>query len=173
MKNNEMKYNEQTIESLYQKNLEHARRLLYSLQVAEGSEREPHISGLNGWVYEQTIRYCLYQELKLRGLFPRMKEQVAISGRKKIDLLVDKVAIEIKSRGIFHKNDAKKYKDYGTEVGKKGWAYFYLAGRERYKNYRLAVEKAFGKDKAFFLDVSGEWSRFVSEIIKHLERGKL
>ena len=55
MKNIDMKYDENAIESLYQQNLITARQQLASLPVAEG--REPNIKGLNGWVYEQTIHY--------------------------------------------------------------------------------------------------------------------
>ncbi len=60
-----MKYDEQAVENLYQQNLTDASQLPASLQVTEG--RKPNIKGLNGWVYEQTIRYCLCQELQSPG----------------------------------------------------------------------------------------------------------
>jgi hypothetical protein len=52
-----MKYDTDKIEKLYQESLSAARQVLASLSVAEG--REPTITGLTGWVYEQTIRHCL------------------------------------------------------------------------------------------------------------------
>jgi len=73
-----MKYDKDKIENLYQENLSAARQLLTSLPVAEG--REPTTKGLNGWVYEQTIRYCLSQELTALGIFPVIKEQVPLYG---------------------------------------------------------------------------------------------
>ena len=87
------KYNEQMIEEIYNKNLEDAYALLSHLQVAEG--REPNINGLRGWVYEQTIHYCLKQELKLHGLSPKIEEQMTLSGGKKIDLLVDGMVVVV------------------------------------------------------------------------------
>jgi len=111
-----MKYNERTIEKIYQENLIVARQLLASLTIAEG--REPNLTGLNGWVYEQTIRYCLCQELIAQGLSPIIKEQVPLYGRTKIDLLVGRLAIEIKALGSFG-DDAKKYTKYKAKVEKK------------------------------------------------------
>jgi hypothetical protein len=89
-----MKYNEDAIDRLYEENLTEARRLLSTLRVVEG--RRPSIGGLNGWVYEQTIRYCLLEELMERGQCPTIKEQVSLEGRVKIDLLVGHVAVEVK-----------------------------------------------------------------------------
>ncbi len=112
-----MKYNYDEIEKLYQDNLSSARHLLASLIVAEG--REPTTKGLNGWVYEQTIRYCLSTELKEIGIDLPIEEQVTLYGRTKVDLLVGKNAIEIKALGIFG-NDAKKYTQYKSKAEEKG-----------------------------------------------------
>lgn len=161
-----MKYDKDKVESLYQENLSYARRLLTSLPVAEG--REPTTKGLSGWVYEQTIRYCLSQELTLSGIFPVIKEQVSLYGRSKVDLLVGRVAVEIKALGSFG-DDAKKYSAYRAKVEEKGWAYCYLTRSETYPRYRLAAECAFGKDRAFFLDTPGDWERFVKEVLKNYE----
>ena len=161
-----VRYDEQEIERFYQENLSAARKLLASLAVAEG--REPTTKGLNGWVYEQTIRFCLSQELKALGILLITAEQVPLSGRAKIDLLVGKVAIEIKSLGSFG-DDAKKYSGYRTKVEQKGWVYCYLTRGESYHPYRLATEEAFGKEKAFYLDTQGDWRRFVKEVLKSYE----
>ncbi len=162
-----MKFNERNIEKLYQKNLIEARQLLASLPIAEG--REPNLKGLSGWVYEQTIRYCLYQELIAMGLTPVVKEPVPLYGRTKIDLLVGKVAIEIKALGSFGKNANEKYTRYKAEVEKRGWVYCYLTGSETYNPYRLTTESIFGKELVFFLDSEGDWSRFVREVTKNYE----
>ena len=161
-----MRYDEHEIEKLYQENLSAARQLLASLPVAEG--REPTTKGLNGWVYEQTICHCLSQDMKALGISPSIAEQVSLSGRAKIDLLVGKVAIEIKALGSFG-DDAKKYSGYRAKAEQKGWVYCYLTRGESYHPYRLATEKAFGKERAFFLDTQGDWERFVKEVLKSYE----
>jgi len=169
MKNIDMKYDENAIESLYQQNLITARQQLASLPVAEG--REPNIKGLNGWVYEQTIHYCLCQELQSHGLTPKVDEQVTLFGRAKIDLMVDRVAIEIKALGSFG-NDTKKYNKYRAKVEEKGWRYFYLTRSETYNPYRSEVVSTFGKERAFFLDTKGDWARFVKEVERYCNESK-
>ncbi len=164
-----MKYDEGMIEELYRQNLEHSRQLLASLSVAEG--REPNIRGLSGWVYEQTIQYCLREELQLRGLSPKIDEQVSIGGRAKIDLLVDKIAIELKSKGAFSSNFSERYRKYRDNVEKKGWIYMYVTGRERYDKYRQMALSTFGKNRAFFLDNKGDWERFINEVDRTLRDG--
>ncbi len=92
-------------------------------------------------------------------------------GRIKIDLLVDRVAIEIKVLGSFG-DDAEKYGGYRAKVEERGWIYCYLTRSESYHPYRLGAESTFGKERAFFLDTEGEWTRFVREVIKHLSRNE-
>ena len=159
-----LEYNEHTVEKLCQDNLLAAYQLLASLTVAEG--RKPTTKGLNGWVFEQTVRYCLAQELTILELSPILKEQVPLYGRTKIDLLVGCVAIEIKARGSFG-DDARKYTGYRGKIEERGWVYCYLTLGESYNPYRLATESAFGKERAFFLDTPGDWERFVREIVKN------
>lgn len=165
-----MKYNEREIEKIYQENLSVARQLLASLSVAEG--REPTTKGLNGWVYEQTIRHCLCEELKELGITPTIKEQVPLHGRTKVDLLVGKVAIEIKALGLFG-NDSRKYTGYRAKAEENSWSYFYLTREESYRPYRVAMQSTFGDERAFFLDTEGDWERFVSKIINLLESAGL
>jgi hypothetical protein len=161
-----MKYNEDTIDKKYKENLGNALQRLASLPVAKG--RKPNIHGLNGWVYEQTIRHCLAEELKMLGLSPVIEGQVSLHGRAKIDLLVGRVAVEIKAAGSFG-NDAKKYSGYRAKVEQKGWVYCYLTRGETYKPYRLATESTFGKERAFFLDTEADWGRFVRAVLKNYE----
>ena len=79
-------------------------------------------------------------------------------GRVKIDLLVGRVAIEIKALGSFG-DDAKKYSGYRTKVEQKGWVYCYLTRGETYRPYRLATEEAFGKERNI-----GVTSSFLTEV---------
>lgn len=159
-----MKYDENEVDKLYQENLSAAQNLLASLPVAEG--RQPTTKGLNGWVYEQTIRYCLYEELKGLGLTPTIKEQVPLHGRIKVDMLVGKVAIEIKALGIFG-NVGQKYGRYRVKAEENGWSYFYVTRGESYSPYRVAMQSIFGEERAFFLDTPTEWERFVKEVLKN------
>jgi hypothetical protein len=160
-----MEYDENGIKKLYKDNLKAARKLLASLPVAEG--REPNTKGLSGWIYEQTIRYCLSQELMTLGLCPVMEEQIPLYGRTKIDLLVGRVAVEIKALGSFG-DDARKYSKYRAKVEERGWVYFYLTGSETYERYRSETASAFGREHTFFLDKEGDWERFVTEVAKYI-----
>lgn len=160
-----MRYNEAAIDKSYYENLTEARQRLSSLPVVSG--RKPNIGGLNGWVYEQTIRYCLSEELKELGLYPNIKEQESLGGRIKIDLLVGKVAIEVKVAGSFG-NDDKKYSSYRAKVEEKGWIYYYITRAETCKRYRLATISVFDNEHAFFLDTKGDWQRFVKAVVNKL-----
>ena len=162
-----MKYDEERVKEIFSRSLEEAREMLSSLSVAEG--RKPDTKGLVGWVFEQTIRYCLSQELNLLGITPLIEQQKTLIGRAKVDLLAGDVAIEIKALGSFG-NDAEKYKKYRKEAEKKGWKYFYLTLQETYSPYRKRMMQAFGKNRAFFLDTPDDWSRFIVELAKNFKR---
>ena len=166
-----MKYNEHEVERLYQESLSAAWQMLASLPVAEG--RQPTTKGLNGWVYEQTIRHCLCEELKELGIAPTIEEQVKLQGRTKVDLLVGKIAVEIKALGIFDKKDARKYSLYRAKAEENGWRYFYLTRKETYRPYRVSMQSTFGEERAFFLDTEGDWERFVNEIRKFFNNKSL
>jgi hypothetical protein len=157
-----MKFTEKNIEEKYQKNLKRACSLLTGLEIAEG--REPETNGLKGWIYEQTIRYCLSQELASLGKKPEISEQVKLKGRAKVDMLMGKVAIEIKANGLYSKNDSEKYQGYRKIVEENGWVYFYLTRSESYESYRDGAKMAFDKNRAFFLDRTGDWERFVKAV---------
>jgi hypothetical protein len=96
--------------------------------------------------------------MKALGILPGIGEQVPLYGRVKIDLLVGRVAIEIKALGSFG-DDAKKYSGYRTKVEQKGWVYCYLTRGETYRPYRLATEEAFGKERNI-----GVTSSFLTEV---------
>lgn len=156
-----MKYNEEAINRLYDETLAEARQRLSSLVVVAGSK--PNIGGLNGWVFEQTIRYCLLEELMEFGQYQTIKEQVPLKGRVKIDLLIGNVAIKVKVAGSFGDDD-RKYSSYRTKVEEKGWIYYYVTRAETFKPYRLATISAFGNERTFFLDTKGDWRRFVKAV---------
>jgi hypothetical protein len=159
-----MKYDEKEIEQLYLESVARAQELLASLPVAQG--RRPTTKGLNGWVYEQTILYCLCEELKELGTGLPIEEQVPLCGRAKVDVLVGKAAVEIKALGIFGK-DAQKYSGYRVKAEENGWSYFYLTRGESYSPYRISMRATFGEERAFFLDTPGDWERFVREVLKN------
>lgn len=166
---NEMIYNEETVMSCFEKNRRIACEKLSSLDVAEG--RIPNEKLVSGWVFEQVIRYFLIQELKELGKSPVVKKQEKIIGRAKLDLLVGKVAIEIKSSGSFNlKNDIDKYTRYKDIIKDREQIYIYLVGSETSARYLFEMERVFGKGKAFFLrQRKGDWERFVTEVLKNLE----
>ena len=155
-----MKYDEDTIERQYDENLTEAQQRLSSLPMADG--RKPNIGGLNGWVYEQTIRQCLKEELTRLGQNPTIEVQVPLYGKVKIDMLIENIAIEVKRAGSFGAGD-RKYSSYRTKVEEKGWLYYYVTGTETHKPYRLETISTFGNERAFFLDTEGDWQRFVKE----------
>jgi hypothetical protein len=144
-----------------------AQQLLSSLPIAEG--RTPNIAAMNGWVFEQTIRHCLSHELKGIGIYPTIKEQQPVEGRVKVDLLIGKIALEVKVAGSFGHKDVEKYSSYRARVEQKGWIYCYLTGGETYDPYRTGMKKVFGNERAFFLDAEGEWQRFVQAIAENCE----
>jgi hypothetical protein len=157
-----MNFTDAKIRSLYKESLAEAVERLASLDVAEG--RKPSAQGLNGWVFEQTIRYCLSQELDALGFHPEMKEQEPLVGRARVDLLVGKAAIELKVGGSFGVGDSK-YAEYRKAVEQRGWVYLYLTMGEGHAPYRQATESMFGPARAFFLDKEGGWERFVRMVI--------
>ncbi len=156
-----MKFTEDGVKVLYEQNLAETAGMLASLPFAAGES--PQITGLSGWVFEQTLRHCLSAELTEFGLQPAIACQVPVRGRAKIDLLVgNRVAIEVKSRGSWG-NDTK-YRTYGKVVLRKGWIYLYVTLQEGHLPYRNATLKLFGPDGAYFLDGQGEWARFVNKV---------
>ena len=158
-----MKYTEPDIEHIYKETLDCAIAGLSNLPVANG--REPSFQGLNGWVYEQTIRFCLENELSILGAVFAVKEQFPLRGRAKADLLVGRVAIEIKAAGFFG-DDSEKYKKYRAIASEKNLRYLYITRQESHRPYYLAAQYAFGSGKAFFLTESHAWRNFVEAVLE-------
>lgn len=155
-----MKYFREQIDSIYEQNLKIAKSLLSNLEIAEG--REPNIRGLNGWVFEQTIRHCLEDELKLINIKINISEQVALGGRAKVDLLIGNIAIEIKSAGSF--GDDSKYFIYRKTAEANGWKYCYVSSTETVQSYREKIESIFDKKNTYYLDDPVAWKTLVNTI---------
>lgn len=156
-----MKYTEKIIRQIYDKNLEQAIYVLSSIGVARG--RKPNFKGLNGWVFEQTIRSCLEDEFEKQLKTIEIHDQFKLKGRASADLLFGKVAIEIKSGGLFA-DESDKYSRYREYANAQGYEYVYITCDETYLPYEEAAIRAFGDDKAFFLSKKESWSNFVKKI---------
>ena len=162
-----MKYTENEIEVLCEKNIEMAKKSLRKLDIYCGNE--PMIRGLNGWVFEQVIQFCLREELKNKNRSNLiLEEQFTFDRRKKADLKISNIIIEIKKEGLFGDDDIDKYKEYNKIAKEKGLIYLYLTGGERVEKYIKGSIQAFGKDNSFFLDEDGQWERFVNRILEVL-----
>jgi len=157
-----MQFTESEIIALYDAHLAAAGRALGSLPFA--GDVPPILSGLNGWVFEKTIRHCLEKELAALSIKSAILEQVPLKGRARVDLLVGPAAIELKARGSFGTADAK-YEAYRRIAEVRGWVYLYLAMQEGHPQYRSATQRTFGLDQTFFLDTPGDWERFVRKVI--------
>lgn len=155
------KYSDKEIIDLYNEQETEAKNKLKDLKVFCGNE--PNISGLNGWVFEQIIQYCLKKELEEKGyLNIGIEEQYKLEGRKKVDLKIeDNIIVEIKRAGIFGKEDIKRYEKY-RKIAKK-LTYLYIAEEEGYKSYKEETIRIFGKNNTFFLKEDG-WQKFIERI---------
>jgi hypothetical protein len=156
-----MPTNRISVERRYEAALVEAKRKLASLDVIRG--RPVDIKGLSGWLFEQTIRTCLETELEFKGISVPIEEQVSIGGRARVDLVVGRVAIEIKAAGFFG-NEGHRYREYRTRIESKGWHYLYLTMHETHWPYVGIARRAFGAKKAFFLDQRGAWPRFIATV---------
>jgi hypothetical protein len=162
-----MNYDAKKVLALFDRSLEEAKSALRGLAVAAG--REPRFSGLNGWVFEQTVEHCLREELELLGPTSDVEEQVALGGRAKVDLRVGRTAIEIKRSGLFGDSDVARYTTYRALAEEKGWRYVFLSGAESYGPYRTGIIKALGSQNVVILDgEGGEWERFVGIVAEGL-----
>jgi len=160
-------YTEEEIEHLYEEQFEKALKSLKGLKIFCGNE--PRIRGLNGWIFEQVIQFCLLEELKNKGLSDvEIEEQASLRGGKKADLKIGNVIIEIKKEGFFGDRDIEKYKEYRKVADEKGLTYLYLTGGERVQKFIDGAIQVFGEGNCFFLDEKGSWGKFVDKVYKSL-----
>ena len=162
-----MIYDNTRVVDFFNQNLNQAKGLLKQLEICR--DREPRFSALSGWVFEQTIRHCICEELGQTGIFVEPKEQFGLGGGVKADLLVGKTAIELKTRGLFGRKDITRYAGYKDMAEKQNYQYVFLSQSETYVPYRTGITEALGAGSVFFLDGPvGEWKRFIELIITGL-----
>ena len=163
-------FDESAIRNLFDSSLKAAKTRLASLKIC--CSDEPDFQGLSGWVFEQTIHYCLRKELQARNTRVNIREQESLGGRAKADLVIGPVAMEIKKSGLFAGNAASRYCRYRVAAERKGCSYLYLTLEESYPPCRQAIVKGLGRQNAFFLDTQGEWRRVIKRLLKELKNHK-
>lgn len=176
-------FDEQKIKELTDSQIKKSKEKLHELDVFCG--REPELSGLNGWVFEQVIQYCLRKELEEKGLRNVIiSEQYKLGSRAIIDFkIADKIVVEIKRSGIFYKkeqgsqyDDRVKYRRYRDLANQQGFTYLYITAKEqtpkkgKSENYKETTRMIFDRENTFFLDEPGDWERFVNRVIEVLKQ---
>jgi hypothetical protein len=161
-----MIFTERRISEIYEENLQVAKGLLKTIPIFCGAE--PKFTGLSGWVFEQAVLYCIQQELEKMQIAVKPQEQVSLSGRATVDLLIGKTAIEVKTSGLFSANEIEKYKKYQAIAKERGWRYVFLSIGET--TYQARIIEALGTDDVILLEKLeegkwkpnvGEWARFI------------
>lgn len=163
-----MIYTNKDIDLKYTQGLGEAEKALSSIWPVRGPVKSfKSFKGLNGWVFEKTIRSCLEDELAEYLNSIEIEEQVELKGRATVDLLFGRAAIELKSGGLFA-DDSNKYSRYREYAHSLGYEYLYLTRQETCSKFVSSAIMAFGADMTFFLDNKNEddvWGRFVEKII--------
>ena len=160
------RYSEADIHRLYERNRVLAVDNLCKIEIFCGTR--PNLTCVNGWIFEQTVQHCLFNEPAIRDSHPDIKVQAKIGQRVVIDLQVGTVGIEIKLKGLFGSPDFDRCRKASDQARLRGLSYLCLVGRESHPPYRDGAKNAVGKDNAFFLDVSGQWEAFVSRVVELL-----
>lgn len=160
-------FDEGQVRRLFDSSLEAAKLKLRTLEVC--SSDDPAFRGLTGWVFEQTVVYCLRKEIEAESRRPEIRQQVSLGGRASADCAIGSVAIEIKARGLFDRHAAARYHQYSLAARSKGYSYIYVTLGEKYAPYRSAIADAVGHNNAFFLDTEGQWEKFVQRIFGELQ----
>lgn len=163
-------FDEIDIKRLFSRNLQTAKDALQRLEVFCGEE--PKFNGLPGWVFEKAIQNCIRKELKGKGVESKIREQVSLGGRSKVDLVIgEKIAIEIKVNGLYEPTDKieKRYQNHRKAAENRGWQYIFLSLDGTYGPYREAIIKALGEENVFYLffgyplkQQKGEWKRLIN-----------
>ena len=162
-------YASEEVDALYLRSLSQAKKALSRLTVC--SENELKSKGLSGWVFEQTIQFCLRKELTHLGLKPEVEEQVKLGNRAVGDLRVGRAVVEIKKSGLFSPDGAKRYRKHRRYAEELGCKYLFFTGVESHRPYRDAICEAIGRKHVYFLeDGTSEWVRFV-KVVARLSKG--
>jgi hypothetical protein len=145
-----------------------ASKLLASLRIADGPPRK--ILGLDGWIFEQTIRCAIDEELKKEKIQREIKQQQPIVGKAKVDLVIGhRAAIEVKVSG-FYSNVEDKYIKYKKKLEDQGLEYFYVTLYEEYQPNIEIARRIFGLNRMFILSNPGEWEHFSKELVGLLKK---
>lgn len=165
-----MKFSGLSVLDLVEKNLRIARKKLAELPVYCGNE--PTFGDLHGWVFEQTVQWCLLHELATFGLKPEIEEQVKLTGRAKVDFRVGRVMVELKTGGLFSMGDVAKYRRYRQTAESLGYRYLFVSKYEDCERYQPRILKGIGRENVFNLNQPNHWKRFVQAVRKELLRGR-
>ncbi len=166
----ELLFNEAKIWQTYKQNLQQAKDKLAELEVF--CNHAPRFAGLGGWIFEQTIQFCLRKELESLHIHVEFREQIPLIQRAKADLGVGNLAIEIKSAGLFGKHEAERYGEYKKAAAAKGLEYLFVTSGESCDSYRQGIITAVGLDNVFFLDDPKDWGRLVARVVTALNHKK-
>lgn len=164
-----MKFSGPGVLDLVERNLRIARKRLTELPVYCGNE--PTFGELHGWVFEQTVQWCLLRELAALGLKPKVEEQVKLVGRAKVDFRIGRVMVELKSGGLFSMADVGKYRRYRQTAESLGYRYLFVSKYEDCERYRPGIQKGIGRGNVFVLNQPDHWKRFVQAVRKELLSG--
>ncbi len=157
-------YNEATISEIYRKNLARAEASLRKLEVFCCEDCK--LGELSGWVFEQTVRYCLQKEFAAQGLQPNTEEQRSLGGKLKANLAIGGLAIQIKLSDVFAVDQLARYGQHRRAAEEKGLQYLLLtAGASYPASYRRGLAGVVGSGNVFFFDEPMGWERFVKRIV--------
>ncbi len=163
-----MKFDNAGVHDLFKRSLKQAETALEAVSVWNGAR--PAFSGLSGWVFEQTVQWCLRQEASSAGVHLALSQHERLRPKVLVDLVVQRedgtrIFIEIKARGLFSMNDAEKYKNHAGNARAQKSEFLFLTLGESYEPYADAIRGAIGSENCFFLDRDGDWARFVGHVL--------
>lgn len=154
---------EDDVRQLYERMLGEAVQALRGLPVFCG--RDPAFGGLSGWVFEQTVQYCIRGSLREMGIDLPIAEQVSLGGRVKVDLVVGGTAVELKTAGLFGGDYRATYSAYRAKAHERGLRFVLLTRRESYGPYRAGIADVLGAENVFVLTDPGSWQRFIDRLL--------
>jgi len=157
-------FNEASVIAVFERNLEAAKRKLSELEICGDSTC--NFRGLTGWIFERTIHYCLIKEFEALALTMSIQEEAPLVGRVRVDLLVGRAFIELKTAGCFSQDEVQKYARYREIANGCGQEFLFLTMAETYQPNRVALLKILGMEAVYFLDTDGDWTRLVRRLLE-------
>lgn len=158
-----MIYSECILELNYLDNLSNAKQALLDLDFIGKDISDYNL--LKVWVFEQTIRQCLREELINKNMIYDFNHNTTLTKIASIDLIVGKVAIEMRIIGLFEE-ELEHYAKLKIAINNKGLDYLYIALNESYSPFKASANKIFGDDKTFYLNEANSWRRFVNKVVE-------